>query len=468
MPRLFLGNFDFEHRLADPVRQLPAKLDRINAELAASWMAIADDGDCVWTPQPIEASFFEQAVRDGLPRVLPVVSFDPVPPGVECVPWGWTDDIRRLCDRHGWIRNDPPDAAVRAANSRRLSTSLEMEWGVGLDFAGEVASFQDIERFVAFHGESSRWVVKAEFGMSGRERLIGTGSPTAADRNWIAKRLAADGVLFFEPWVERLDEVGIQIDVPRQGEPRLIGVAPMLVNSRGQYAGSLIRPAEATLSAIGEHSPDWESSIDVALRAAGRIQNFGYFGPLGIDAMRYRDTNRREQFRPLQDINARWTMGRLSLGWGRWFKAEESGYWLHGPEPLSGSPLPGTDSRTNAIGAFREFLLSHGGAFESAEAFDGDNLDLASWVSKELERGRKLVEIVNEFERFLELRGMNPSTVFRAPSLKAAGLIHVGSQIDGRVIYRQLDPQRGHMIRTSPETVGGQPATHQTFLWIDH
>ena len=136
MPRFFLGNFDFEHRLADPTRQLPAKLERINAELATSWLAIADDGDYLWTPQPIEVSFFEQAVRDGLPCVIPVVSFDEVPRGVECITWGWTDDVRRLCDKHGWIHNAPPQEAVRAANSRRFSAALEREWCCGLDFAG--------------------------------------------------------------------------------------------------------------------------------------------------------------------------------------------------------------------------------------------------------------------------------------------------------------------------------------------
>ena len=181
MPRLFLGNFDFEHRLADPTRQLPAKLERINAELATSWLAIADEDDYLWTPQPIEASFFEQVVRDGLPRVIPVVSLVDVPRGVECVPWGWTDDVRRLCDKHGWLRNDPPDEAVRTGNSRRFSAALERAWQCGLDFAGEAKSLQEIDRFIAFHGPESRWVVKAEFGMSGRERILGCGPPTVAN-----------------------------------------------------------------------------------------------------------------------------------------------------------------------------------------------------------------------------------------------------------------------------------------------
>ena len=42
MPRIFIGNFDFEHRLARPKGQLPAKLDRINAQLFDIKAKIAD------------------------------------------------------------------------------------------------------------------------------------------------------------------------------------------------------------------------------------------------------------------------------------------------------------------------------------------------------------------------------------------------------------------------------------------
>lgn len=304
---------------------MPARLLRINAELATTWLVVADDGDSLWLPQSVDETFFVQAARDGLPQVIPVESFTQVPRGVECVPWGWTDELRRLCATHGWICNAPTDAAVRAGNSRRTSATLEQEWGVGLPGAGTATCLEHVDALIAHLGLTHRWVIKAEFGMSGRERLIGSGLPSGPDRNWIVRRLTADGIVFFEPWVERVAEVGVQIDIPRQGPPFLVGVAPMLVNSRGQYAGSLIQPA-ATLF------PEWTSSIATALDAATYLQSLGYFGPLGIDAMHYRDSSGQDRFRPLQDLNARWTMGRLSLGCRRLLKPGESGCWHHGSE----------------------------------------------------------------------------------------------------------------------------------------
>jgi hypothetical protein len=458
MPRLFLGNFDFEHRLADPIRQLPAKLERINAELASSWLAIADDGDYLWTPQPIEASFFEQSVRDGLPRVIPVVSFNDVPRGVECIPWGWTDDVRRLCDKQGWVRNDPPHEAVHAGNSRRFSAALEREWLCGLDFAGEATSLHEIERLIAFHGADSRWVVKAAFGMSGRERILGCGPPTVTDRNWIDKRLASDGVVFFEPWVERLEEVGIQLDIPRKGDYiQLNGIVPMLVDERGQYTGSWFAPRVKPTWA--DSLPFWNSTMDVVVRAAMRLQELGYFGPLGIDAMRYRAPNGEIRLRPLQDINARWTMGRLSLGLRRWLQPDESGCWRHGSSE-SGRSTTASQSETPAE-VFRQFLLTQGLPMTPVRVAIVDAF-FAPYAQFRVE------ELVEKFRQSMGAPPGSRNAVLRMlNSMEQAGLIRKMKPDDKGEAY-----ELGHFfakrrtVRTSPETVGDSVAHHQSRVLV--
>ena len=455
MPRFFLGNFEFEHRLAKPKGQLAAKLDRINAELATSWLTIADDGDYLWTPQPIAARFFEDAAVDQLPRVIPVVSLDAVPRGIECQPWGWTDDVRRLCDKHGWVRNDPPDAAVRAVNSRRLSSALEQEWLVGPEFAGEATSIEQIERFRSFHDPDTRWVIKAEFGMSGRERLIGSGSPTEADRNWIAKRLAADGVVFFEPWVERLSEVGIQIDVPLHGEPQLIGITPMFVNAHGQYSGSEFRSAQAVDTVFNPAFNDGDSAVEVALRAARRIQDQGYFGPLGIDCMRYRGADGLIRLRPLQDINARWTMGRLSLGLRRLLKSGEFGFWWHGPD-LSSE----VENRVQILRAYfesRQMRLTQEcetvarHLFESIEEIDGEE-------SIDDELVERILRKIDSTSRRIIIR--------TAVQIAEAGLFRFTLTTEGRPRHFPSSPTFVRQIQTSPQSVGGEAATHKSVVMI--
>lgn len=322
MRRLFHGNFEFEHELAHPGRRLSATLRRLNAELATSWLAVAEEGDFLWTPEPIDERFFEEAARHGLPRVVPATDPQQVQPPVEFCPWGWTEPVRRWAAHHGWRINAPPQTAVRVANSRRLSATLEHEWNAGLPGACVVDSLTALHEAIRFLS-GRPWVIKAEFGMSARERILGRGEPPPQSLRWIESRLRADGVFFFEPWVERLSEAGLQFDVSAKGKPRFLGLTPLLCDPSGQYRGS-------RFTWTSEEERAFAPAIDTGLRVAERLQAIGYFGPLGIDAMQYRDLDGNERLRPIQDLNARWTMGRLSLGFRRLSQPGETGVWLHG------------------------------------------------------------------------------------------------------------------------------------------
>ena len=135
-------------------------------------------------------------------------------------------------------------------------------------------------------------------------------------------------MVFFEPWVESIGEVGVQIEVPHDDEPYIIGWTLMLVDSRGQYAGSWFKLGRKWASEDESH--DWGIAADMAMKVAKRVQQIGYFGPLGIDAMRYRGRNGSIRLRPLQDINVRWTMGRLSFGFHKLASPREIACWHHG------------------------------------------------------------------------------------------------------------------------------------------
>lgn len=320
-PRLFVGNFDFEHRLADPQRVLPRRIEELNSELAWSWLALARDGDSIWTPHKTDIANVE-VLRNASIKL--VTDWRDVETHVELVPWGWTDELLLAARVKRWGHPHIDPAVVKDANSRRTSAEWETAWNVGLPGASICCSLADVECAISALSEPQRWVVKAEFGMSGRERQIGQGPLTTPTVNWITRRLAADGAVFFEPWVERLDEVGILFDVPTVGEPVLIGVAPMLIAPGGHYRGSWFAP-------IAQPSPWWSTSVEVATRAAHELQARGYVGPLGIDAMHYRLPDGSTGVRPLQDINARWTMGRLAWNWRSHFPDATCGYWWHGP-----------------------------------------------------------------------------------------------------------------------------------------
>ncbi|MEX0700495.1 MAG: hypothetical protein WD069_00215 [Planctomycetales bacterium] len=342
MSRLHLANLDFEHRLPDAQRgtrwTLTEAARRLNAELACVWSGIAADGDLVRLPAPIEPGFFDHLVEQELPRLHPVFDGDRRSKlrSVEAVnPWGWTDDVRRWADRRGLPHSAPQQDVVARANARGFSTEMERELGVELPGSAIVSSFDDLTRALAgLRSHLDRWVVKAEFGMSARERMIGMGSaPDRRTADWVRLRVARDGAVYFEPWVERLEEVGVHFTIPPDGPPRFDGVAAMLSDAWGRYRGSRFErdPVLETR---------WRPAIEAGTRAAARLAELGYFGPLGIDACRYRDAEGAVRLRPLQDVNARWTMGALARGFRRLLRPGEFGTWLHVPWPTDSPDGP--------------------------------------------------------------------------------------------------------------------------------
>jgi len=259
------------------------------------------------------------------PEIRYVTDWRDVETHVELVPWGWTEDLLLTARVKRWHHPQVDPAVVKWANSRRMSAEMETTLGCGLPGAKACRSLDEVALAITALPEPRRWVVKAEFGMSGRERQVGQGPLTTPAANWITRRLVAEGVVFFEPWVDRLDEVGILFDVPITGDPILVGVAPMLIAPGGHYRGSWFAPPVT-------ESPCWTEAVTIATNAARQLQARGYVGPLGIDAMHYRRPDGTTGVRPLQDINARWSMGRLAWNWRTQFADATCGYWWHGPK----------------------------------------------------------------------------------------------------------------------------------------
>lgn len=321
MPRLFFSNLQFERQIAGDRQTLPVELEARTAELAACWLPVCEPGDWIWCPRPVPHSFWERMSALGLPLVESASAIADVPAGLELAPWGWSRDAQRFARQVDAQSDAPPPAAVIQANSRRFALELEQRWNCGLERAQGVTSLVELEQVLRSVGPEERWVLKAEFSSAARERIVCTGAtPNSTSAHWIRKRLAAGACLCFEPWVERIDEAGLQWTAPKHGAPILEGVTTLLTDSLGQYQGSVF-------GLTGEALARWGPALDVTRRAVAELQQLGYFGQVGIDAMRYRDAHGDERLRPLQDINARWTMGRLALGWQQ---IMPRGAWRHG------------------------------------------------------------------------------------------------------------------------------------------
>lgn len=321
MPRLHFGNFDVEHEWADPGYARRPAVARLNAELTSVFLGIADDGDTIWTPEPLERDFAAFATDSGLPAVTFTTARNAADSAAEFQPWGWSREAMDMAAALGAKCDSPSLEAVRAVNARSFSMQIEEGAGVAPEQQRTIRSGSQLdEAFAALPDADSPWVLKAEFGMSGRERHLGRGRPTNLGvHTWTRRRVERDGCVVFEPWLDVADEVGIQFTVIRNAPPTFEGIVENLVESNGQYRGSLFRTDD-------ELEAEWAAAIEFGRGVADHVRTRGYFGPLGIDACRYRIGD-DVRLRPLQDLNARMTMGRLALGFRDRFG--EDGAWIH-------------------------------------------------------------------------------------------------------------------------------------------
>jgi len=307
---LLIGNLDAEVELSGRRHEtLPPRVLRGISALAGLMSALGQDGDALWTPAAVDpARWVWPTGRGGLARVVPVV-------GNLVDAAGNTDDRAALawCQTRSVTSvfggSDP--AVVARVNHRRFGHELEVQMGVAPATAHLVSSVDEVERAAAGWPGDRSWIVKAPMSAAGRLRLRRRG-PTLDDpaRARVRRLLDRFGELLFEPWLERVRDLGccgrvaeagdIDIDLPHAihadevGIVRGIDIGPAVVES--QTRDALVQTARATGTAL---------------------HNQGYRGPFGIDAFEYVDDRGQRQLRPLVEINARHTFGSIAAAVAR-------------------------------------------------------------------------------------------------------------------------------------------------------
>ena len=243
----------------------------------------------------------------------------PSPRRLAYLPWGVTPrtiaEARRL-DAAGEL---PPLEAVTEVNNRCFSVALEERLGVGLAETRILASEEEIRRYREW--VSGPIVIKHPFGVAGRERIRCGRELTPGHLRWCRRKLASSPVLIAEPWVPRLRDWSVQLWIPREGSPILLGILELLARGNGQWRGHR----------TGVHSPPPDLGA-IALDAAERVRDTGYFGPLGIDAFVFVKDDGTTMLRPLVELNGRITMGLCALGLLSGLPPDRTAMW----EVLSG------------------------------------------------------------------------------------------------------------------------------------
>ena len=291
-PVLALANLDFEYELSEAEKYRPKEsVLRMNRQ----WRSVLH-----LLPEARDAMIFD---------------LDQTALGERLVSWGVTPRTLKLARMMGIEDDFPSLSAVREANDKRTSHELERSLGIALPFSRVVKSVSEVEQVI--RACPYDWVLKHPFGVSARERLVGRAGVVApATLNWARSRLGLS--LLFEPWVEQAHSFSMHFQISRLGEPSFLGWCELLTDAGGVYRGNRV------LSGTELDPTDFQTGLNVCQRLAAS----GYWGLVGIDCLRG-FLGETAISRPLVEINARCSFGRLALALAEWIPRGWSYTWWH-------------------------------------------------------------------------------------------------------------------------------------------
>ncbi|MDA1251065.1 MAG: hypothetical protein O2820_17755 [Planctomycetota bacterium] len=336
MPNILYGNFEFEHELESAAYRPAARIEAMSGQLVPHLISLAGDGDSLWSPVEIPRSFLTAAARAGLPDVRCGGSEEESrlfsSETLKLVPWGFSEASVRLARKSGWQADGPAVEFVRKVNDREFSFDVETSLNCGLSGAAAVSSHEEFLQAVRSAAASSevpdaeqRWALKSRFGMASRARVLGTGTqlddPSAG---WLWKQFAKNGRVIFEPWVECDREFSTQWLIPQGDESiSLRGWTEIQTERAGTPSGWL------RYLGVPFADSEFQSTLPVLKATVERVADAGYFGPIGVDSMRFRPSDSTVSLRPVQDVNARYTMGRVALELADRLAPDADAAWLH-------------------------------------------------------------------------------------------------------------------------------------------
>jgi hypothetical protein len=178
-----------------------------------------------------------------------------------------------------------------------------------------------------------RLVVKEEFGFAGGGQIrLWEPELLPTQRRWMESAFDRGATLVIEPWLDRVRDLSVQLEQTAAsdsapGTLRVLGFTGLVNDLRGQFRPTGPTRTGTGVYRIGSSMPGSRAPPERfrrAARCAGLFQRVdralepelparGYVGPLGLDALVYRDAAGAIRLKPVVELNPRFTMGRLTL-----------------------------------------------------------------------------------------------------------------------------------------------------------
>ena len=262
----------------------------------------------------------------------------------ELRPWAWSPDSHAFFERclsqvarprsHDALWNESLRALYSKAWSAQWGQAFAadhhaLDWVAPDSIYGHAA--HNFEEFTAARkhfaeGGYPHIVCKVPFATAahGNRCLLADEALSPELCKWLETAWQQQSSVVVEPWLERVFDFSVQYEMSAGGLKH-IGYARMVNNPRGQFQGILTNAlckglAPELVRFLMQREPEqgrprvfhhFETSLAHRLEAALHAAQFR--GPIGVDALLFRDHSGQLQIKSVVEINPRFTMGRVAL-----------------------------------------------------------------------------------------------------------------------------------------------------------
>ena len=250
-------------------------------------------------------------------------------------PWGWSPEMNKTLaplikqNKQKLIWRDSFKNLFSKEWSLSLNKSLndsDFSWQEEDDSLGDFCSkYEDVIKSIK-HFTSLGWgtvCIKTPFGASGRNIIRFHAAEVSGNQEGQIKGLLKkQGGLLVEPWLERVADFSAHYDL--KDKLKFQGITRLLNDEQGQYSASVFGRyeqglPEEVLSFLHSQNKDGLAAFykNLSPYLEEKLRSHDYRGPIGVDTFVYKGKGGKLYFRPVVEVNFRFTMGRVALELGR-------------------------------------------------------------------------------------------------------------------------------------------------------
>ncbi len=323
----------------------PKSLIQFEKDLAFLPSFFAMEGDIVITPELPNSSFVEQWHKLGLPIMRYADTLKNLEKAYKHIkPWSWTPAMHHKTKHLKQYGNtsfkQSPNFTWQPSNrcffSRETTNTVQRylcqentdENFIALETPA--LSFTSLDEFNTWFAHQDAVILKMPWSSSGRGiHVIDPSKGLNANYQWIQGAIKQQGFITAEPLLDKVFDFSFQFNLKQDGEIVFTGISYSINDDKQHFIGGNINWPHHKDEISEFLSPTYINlAAKQLIQALRKVEpHHHYEGPIGIDAIIYKNLDGYLKTHPCIDINWRYNMGLVNIALPKFVHSRSYGMW---------------------------------------------------------------------------------------------------------------------------------------------